>query len=130
MMHKDLQHWLKLLRKQTNKKEIGQLLPNGSDCFFVIRNEQKKKAFESSKALNKKCRRWDLNPHKRIAYKILSLARLPVPTLLHNGELPYSNILPRRNFIVNSFFKENHENLYIKTRCDIINVSMQNGGIL
>ena len=30
-----------------------------------------------------KCRRWDLNPHKRIAYKILSLARLPVPTLLH-----------------------------------------------
>ena len=27
------------------------------------------------------CGRWDLNPHKRIAYKILSLARLPVPTL-------------------------------------------------
>ena len=24
-----------------------------------------------------------MNPHKRIAYKILSLARLPVPTLLH-----------------------------------------------
>ena len=27
------------------------------------------------------CGRWDLNPHKRNAYKILSLARLPVPTL-------------------------------------------------
>ena len=32
---------------------------------------------------NKKCGRWDLNPHKRNAYKILSLARLPVPTLPH-----------------------------------------------
>ena len=29
------------------------------------------------------CGRWDLNPHKRNAYKILSLARLPVPTLPH-----------------------------------------------
>ena len=27
------------------------------------------------------CGRWDLNPHERIAHKILSLARLPVPTL-------------------------------------------------
>ncbi len=31
----------------------------------------------------KKCGRWDLNPHERIAHKILSLARLPVPTLPH-----------------------------------------------
>ena len=31
----------------------------------------------------KSCGRWDLNPHKRNAYKILSLARLPVPTLPH-----------------------------------------------
>ena len=29
------------------------------------------------------CGRWDLNPHERIAHKILSLARLPVPTLPH-----------------------------------------------
>lgn len=27
------------------------------------------------------CGRWDLNPHERNAHKILSLARLPVPTL-------------------------------------------------
>ena len=27
------------------------------------------------------CGRWDLNPHDRIDHKILSLARLPVPTL-------------------------------------------------
>ena len=32
---------------------------------------------------NKKCGRWDLNPHERNAHKILSLARLPVPTLPH-----------------------------------------------
>ena len=30
-----------------------------------------------------KCGRWDLNPHDRIDHKILSLARLPVPTLPH-----------------------------------------------
>ena len=28
-----------------------------------------------------------MNPHKRIAYKILSLARLPIPTLLRNSSL-------------------------------------------
>ena len=30
-----------------------------------------------------KCGRGDLNPHERNAHKILSLARLPVPTLPH-----------------------------------------------
>ena len=30
------------------------------------------------------CGRWDLNPHERNAHKILSLARLPVPTLPHS----------------------------------------------
>ncbi len=29
------------------------------------------------------CGRWDLNPHDRNDHKILSLARLPVPTLPH-----------------------------------------------
>ena len=33
--------------------------------------------------LKQQCRRWDLNPHDRIDHKILSLARLPIPTLLH-----------------------------------------------
>ena len=35
--------------------------------------------------LSLSCGRWDLNPHKRNAYKILSLARLPVPTLPRIG---------------------------------------------
>ena len=30
------------------------------------------------------CGRWDLNPHDRIDHKILSLARLPIPTLPRN----------------------------------------------
>lgn len=33
-----------------------------------------------------KCGRWDLNPHERNAHKILSLARLPVPTLPHMSD--------------------------------------------
>ena len=37
-----------------------------------------------------RCGRWDLNPHKRNAYKILSLARLPVPTLPHSLEFSLS----------------------------------------
>ena len=32
---------------------------------------------------NEKCGRWDLNPHDCNSHKILSLARLPVPTLPH-----------------------------------------------
>ncbi len=35
------------------------------------------------KSRDSKCGRWDLNPHERNAHKILSLARLPVPTLPH-----------------------------------------------
>ena len=37
------------------------------------------------------CGRWDLNPHKRNAYKILSLARLPVPTLPHGIKINAPN---------------------------------------
>ena len=46
--------------KIINKKGM---IPNMESYLFII------------------CGRWDLNPHKRNAYKILSLARLPVPTL-------------------------------------------------
>jgi hypothetical protein len=35
-----------------------------------------------------------LNPHDRIDHKILSLARLPVPTLPHIIILPWSSALP------------------------------------
>ena len=46
--------------KIINKKGM---IPNMESYLFII------------------CGRWDLNPHKRNAHKILSLARLPVPTL-------------------------------------------------
>ena len=47
-----------------------------------------------------KCGRWDLNPHERNAHKILSLARLPVPTLPHIAFLRDSLSSPSRQVIV------------------------------
>ena len=44
------------------------------------------------------CGRWDLNPHERNAHKILSLARLPVPTLPHIAF--HRNTVPSRQVIV------------------------------
>ena len=51
----------------------------------VIHSKYRKKETLNNQGfpLNNECGRWDLNPHKRNAYKILSLARLPVPTLPH-----------------------------------------------
>ena len=40
-----------------------------------------------------KCGRWDLNPHERNAHKILSLARLPVPTLPRTSRHECYNII-------------------------------------
>ena len=40
-----------------------------------------------------KCGRWDLNPHERNAHKILSLARLPVPTLPLDSRHKWYNII-------------------------------------
>ena len=59
----------------------------------------------------KSCGRWDLNPHKRNAYKILSLARLPVPTLPHIAFLIRKSFfsvatdisIAKGNMIVNRF---------------------------
>ena len=64
---------------------------------------------------NKKCGRWDLNPHKRNAYKILSLARLPVPTLPHiafllekSYFLAATDISITKGYMnVNTFFEKN-----------------------
>ena len=39
--------------------------------------------YQASHFINK-CGRWDLNPHARNEHKILSLARLPIPTLPHS----------------------------------------------
>ena len=47
-----------------------------------------------------KCGRWDLNPHERNAHKILSLARLPVPTLPHIAFLWDFFISPSRQVIL------------------------------
>ena len=58
------------------------------------------------------CGRWDLNPHKRNAYKILSLARLPVPTLPHTAFLGNNYFLAidinitKGNVKVNTFHAE------------------------
>ena len=52
---------------------------------------------------NKKCGRWDLNPHKRNAYKILSLARLPVPTLPHIAFHRDKNLYAIRYEIVTTY---------------------------
>ena len=62
----------------------------------------------------KSCGRWDLNPHKRNAYKILSLARLPVPTLPHDRislgffifSLATSDSIAKWILYVNTFFQK------------------------
>ena len=58
-----------------------------------------------------KCGRWDLNPHERNAHKILSLARLPVPTLPHIAflwdflfSLATSDSIAKCFLYVNNFF--------------------------
>ena len=48
-------------------------------CLFLTAKNPASSQIQGSHS----CGRWDLNPHKRNAYKILSLARLPVPTLPH-----------------------------------------------
>ena len=61
-----------------------------------------------------KCGRWDLNPHERNAHKILSLARLPVPTLPHIAflwdsfvlSLATSDTIPDAKDNVNNFLKK------------------------
>ena len=58
------------------------------------------------------CGRWDLNPHERNAHKILSLARLPVPTLPHTAFLGNNCFLAidinitKGNVKVNTFHAE------------------------
>ena len=48
-----------------------------------IQYKKIRKSFKKDFPTIHRCGRWDLNPHERIAHKILSLARLPVPTLPH-----------------------------------------------
>ena len=55
-------------------------------CFSLSQGN-KKSENRSHSFHHLSCGRWDLNPHERIAHKILSLARLPVPTLPHTAFL-------------------------------------------
>ena len=47
------------------------------------------------------CGRWDLNPHANSMHKILSLARLPVPTLPRIGLPPTVDIICMNPSFVN-----------------------------
>ena len=64
--------------------------------FYEIKKPLDSKGFSN-------CGRWDLNPHDRIDHKILSLARLPVPTLPHDICCPKIIIL-HHSSNVNSFY--------------------------
>ncbi len=64
-----------------------QFLPAGHDILIYMEKIKEntivyKKTANGSPSVFE-CGRWDLNPHERNAHKILSLARLPVPTLPH-----------------------------------------------
>ena len=52
---------------------------NSRELYWKMR-KRKKAEFIMNSAFCR-CGRWDLNPHDRIDHKILSLARLPIPTL-------------------------------------------------
>ena len=60
------------------------------------------------------CGRWDLNPHERIAHKILSLARLPVPTLPLDLRHELDNTIPVKecqDFLLKNLFENICESL-------------------
>ena len=62
-----------------DKAEIEQGTPE-SLVFHKRKNVENSLKIKLS-TFHQLCGRWDLNPHERNAHKILSLARLPVPTL-------------------------------------------------
>ena len=68
------------------------------------------------------CGRWDLNPHERNAHKILSLARLPVPTL------PRNNVIIHRAyaFVNKNFEKINECYFALKTQKRFGKMSQKN----
>ena len=69
-------------RHRQNKESRFYSLPLLCPFFSVLGNKKYRKRYCLRYLFfNIQCGRWDLNPHKHNAYKILSLARLPVPTL-------------------------------------------------
>ncbi len=89
-------------RKRKNKvRKNSVVCPFCAPFYFPTHKEKSRKhCIHSISGRNKKCGRWDLNPHERIAHKILSLARLPVPTLPHIA-FPWDSFsFPSRQVIV------------------------------
>ena len=69
-------------RHRQNKESRFYSLPLLCPFFSVLGNKKYRKRYCLRYLFfNIQCGRWDLNPHKHNAYKILSLARLQVPTL-------------------------------------------------
>ena len=70
---------LPLLRIRWKQNREHQGTPESS-VFHKRKNVENSPKIKLS-TFHQLCGRWDLNPHERNAHKILSLARLPVPTL-------------------------------------------------
>ena len=88
-------------RHRQNKESRFYSLPLLCPFFSVLGNKKYRKRYCLRYLFfNIQCGRWDLNPHKHNAYKILSLARLPVPTL------PQATLYrPSENYITISQYK-------------------------
>ena len=68
--------WTSALRRPERSGDLG---PSGQGSLPL----RKKRPRLLPESFLLYCGRWDLNSHDRIDHKILSLARLPVPTLPH-----------------------------------------------
>ena len=77
-----------------------------SYTVFSCEAHNEKKCYPVSRiAFLSLCGRWDLNPHACNKHKILSLARLPVPTLPRIGLPPTVDIICMiRSFVNNKLY--------------------------
>ena len=85
--------WTSALRRPERSGDLG---PSGQGSLPL----RKKRPRLLPESFLLYCGRWDLNPHDRIDHKILSLARLPVPTLPH-----LSVALALTKYIIHHSFK-------------------------
>ena len=123
--------FLPSLRKMGRNSSGGRVLwadrsgakiePLGSS-LLPLRSTKKRQDIMSCLFFVNQCGRWDLNPHERNAHKILSLARLPVPTLPLTTSKSWNTVLSwsilfrfldarhsisEKNNLVNTFFQKN-----------------------
>ena len=72
---------------------------------FIMQKEKLRSLIHQVSELFTYCGRRDLNPHDRNDHKILSLARLPVPTLPHSHVSQHArSIVASGKTNVNKFF--------------------------